>query len=1686
MSYENIANSNPYFDLFDKEDNYLRLLFNPKRALQSRELIELGSVHQNQIAQFADHVFEDGSKVMDAEIDVDFKKNYMNINSRDTDDNIVDPESFIGFTVEGRSSGARAKITNALNDDYLLYFDYHGGTFQQGEEINVEGSPLHDAIIEDSEDAIGKAIVADIQPGVVYVRNHFVYISESQETVVQKRGNDGHKLIGYVVNEEVVKAGDDPKLYDPANNTLNYNAPGADRYKMSIELTAIDIDDEQPDNFYKSVEVNNVAIIRHQNEPQYSQLGDVLARRRYEESGSYVVDSFPIRLRTNPNDEEEISIGLEQGLAYVYGYRNQTFSTAWINTPKARTYRKENNELIYSSFGPSIDAYIVSDNFKINFKPEVEFFSSFDGDGEKLGEGRLMGIGQPKFSGGPEWLVRLYFANMPDMYSIFSSVRSLKEKDGDGVANIRLDRDLGLPKLSNKKNSEYIFKLNNEAVRDVQLNETNYDFTRHYFDVTPNENNEYVLSSGNSNETFYTSSQNGIVYIEDEDTGKAVETYSATHGTDNTELVIEIEESPLPDSINVIVRMNKNEVNPRSKTLTETTDTVTTDSDGVADLDNTDVYKIKKIVRTSDDNDIDVDSVDLDTGQRDVYYDFGSVSSLDNNTKYDITYEYFSHSGTGDYFAANSYESYLYEDIPTYVSEDGSNEFQLRDCLDFRRSIDEFDNGFDSVDFGSNILVDYNYYLPRIDKVYIDKEGKFGVKEGVPGDDPDTPNGKANTMTLYELHIPAYTFDARKVKVNDKQVRGYTMEDIENIEERVNTLEYYSALNQLEQDSKDRGIYDNEGFEKTKNGILVDNFVGHNVSAVNHPEYRCSIDRGKQELRAPFSSSNIDLESKEDSTDLLTNNIREHEHIYTLDYDTEEFINQPFASEHMSVNPYNITTWSGTMSLQPNTDNWTDTERAPDVQVNLNGENNNWEELEDAFGTQWNDWQELWTGREESGSTTTTRTVEGRSGERLNVESETIRRRIGDRVIDTSIVPWMRSRDIDFLAHGMKPNTTLSAYFDDVDVTQYCAPIDGSVNDDLVTDDQGRVRGIFTIPNNPEHHFRVGTKTFKLQDHPENPETIAEAKYWAMGLRQTRQDTIVSMDVPEFSRETAFQTRTHVETTNNSNDGTQWVDPLAETFLVSEEEGIYLNNITLYFHSKPEEGESPLPITVRIVETDNGYPSQNVVPYSEVSLPVEDVNTSEDSSEGTTFEFSDPVYLEENTEYAIVVISNSNHYRLWVAEKGEEDIQTGDVINRQPYAGVFFKSQNSSTWNAKQNKDLKFKMDKCVFDDSSNGLLDLVNEDIGNVSYDFSTMMVNIDDMVHEKTNIDWQYNFRDYESNTFYDIELKTNVHFSSRRTLEDISGQEKPVIVRGTLSTSNTNLTPTIHRNRSSLVIVKNEVTDEGDYFDAGTYVTRSTRLENPSDDLRVIVDLKLPSGSDVDFYFRTGKYVPRFVYIDTDHIGGELAEVNDLNDYKNETVYVYWFYGTESSPNNKMLLGADGVINKKDTDTDASPEDERLFLKSISNTSDFKDPDSLTDIEEIYLVVGDDQMDDAIVEEWESGENYSTGDYVFYEGGLWRATSREDGDEPSLNGNAWDYIPSAKLRSEVKSNEIAEWHSMRVKQYPDESLDTDKEFFEYILEPDDLDDDFTSFAIKIHMKAGSYVDIPKVKNLRALAVY
>ena len=158
------------------------------------------------------------------------------------------------------------------------------------------------------------------------------------------------------------------------------------------------------------------------------------------------------------------------------------------------------------------------------------------------------------------------------------------------------------------------------------------------------------------------------------------------------------------------------------------------------------------------------------------------------------------------------------------------------------------------------------------------------------------------------------------------------MRDIGNLENRIESMEYYTQLSLLETQAQNLQIQDANGFDRFKNGIIVDNFSGHNIGDVGNTDYKASIDMAQGQLRPMFNEDAVKLIEADDdgtaitATDRTSGSYQKTGDCLTLPYTETALITQPFASKTVNVNPFDVFTWAGTIELTPPSDEWKETE----------------------------------------------------------------------------------------------------------------------------------------------------------------------------------------------------------------------------------------------------------------------------------------------------------------------------------------------------------------------------------------------------------------------------------------------------------------------------------------------------------------------------------------------------------------------------------------------------------------------------------------------------------------------------------------------------------------------------------------------------------------------------------------
>ena len=973
---------------------------------------------------------------------------------------------------------------------------------------------------------------------------------------------------------------------------------------------------------------------------------------------------------------------------------------------------------------------------------------------------------------------------------IDSAVTSSDETTGSPITRKRA-------KLQNPENNISLFKLPNITIKTLKttdnsgLTDTNFGVRRH-FTGTLSSNGDVTITAG-TNEVFSSQLEKDItatvMTTGSGGTGAIGDVLNTSGNNHEGDAIYNLGGSPTGKTlqldfganfaghkVKILATVSRSVANSKSKTLnSSSTVNITSQSfieNGILGLGKADVKTINNVymspafgtTATTSHTDV-TDRFSLDTGQRDNFYDIGRIKlkpgALKPTGELLVNFDFFSH-GSGDYFDVDSYSGVVdYEDIPSYTSDTSGKKFELRDTIDFRPRVDDastvpgntsgsdFERSYDGtgsashdiVKFDTDVTTDFEFYLNRIDKIFITREAKIKILKGASALNPLVPGDLDGHLHLATLDIPSYTLDTRDVIVTEQDNRRFTMRDIGNLEQRIQNVEYYTQLSLLEASAQSLQIQDSNGLDRFKNGFIVDNFTGHNIGDVGNNDYKISIDRGRGEGRPMFNEDIIEFEEVDDdgtaivAADRTAASYQKTGDLITLPYTEVTAIDQPLATKTENLQPFMIFNWIGSIELDPPLDEWKETNRAPELVVNMNGtfdnlaisrglDNTNITSI--PFGTEWNEWQDQWTGNPRTTSrrignqittTSTVDVVQTRGGIRTNIIPQTQRQSLGDRVLAVNFVPFIRSRDITFTAQGMRPNTRVFGFFDNIDASTYITPSGGSLGGNVVTDSNGAVTGTFSIPDptvdaNPR--WRTGTRVFRLTNSSTNADltssstaTSAEADYVARGLQETVGDVVVSTREARVVRTNVSDTSRTTRITGRSVRNVPNPDPLAQSFLIDDPEGIFVTSVDCFFATK----STTIPVKVQLRTMVNGYPSDELLPFAEKYLNPGSVNTSTDGTSATTFTFDSPVYLKEGTEYCLVLKSDSDDYTTYVARLGGTNLSSDRTVSKQPATGILFKSANNRTWNAEQLEDLKFKLKKASFTTNTTGTLTLANKD---------------------------------------------------------------------------------------------------------------------------------------------------------------------------------------------------------------------------------------------------------------------------------------------------------------------------------------------------------------------------------------
>ncbi len=492
------------------------------------------------------------------------------------------------------------------------------------------------------------------------------------------------------------------------------------------------------------------------------------------------------------------------------------------------------------------------------------------------------------------------------------------------------------------------------------------------------------------------------------------------------------------------------------------------------------------------------------SGQEKTFYDFGTLKkNPDSEPPSKKIIVYFSSgsydsSDTGDITTIESYKDFNYStEVPSIDGISNSDIIDIRPRVsdyavsEGTRSPLEFlgrtmngtgNSATNPIASNHNLILDYSYFQGRVDSIYLTESGEFQVKFGDPSDNPEKPVLVDNAIEISTITLPPYLYDVDQANLTFPENKRYRMKDIQNLEERIDSLEYYVGLSALENNTANMFVSDSDGLDRFKSGFFVDNFTSFN-SQDDSLNIKNSIDIKNKELRpkhyTTLVGSDYGTTNLSDSTndDTLYPNSRDSGRqctitgeVITLSYSSVGWLDQDKQTTTQNINQFpDGALRNGILKLTPASDNWVDTLQIKTRSFSDDGSYANTikkitdNEIDSQNGyipIVWNSWQNFWAGETSNHkfNKDVIRTVRRHSNSTMNDQKtnstinalKTIgsqfksnspnKYSIGDRIINRDLVGYMRKRNIMFSASGLKNGSTMYPFFDGQDVLTYCTP----------------------------------------------------------------------------------------------------------------------------------------------------------------------------------------------------------------------------------------------------------------------------------------------------------------------------------------------------------------------------------------------------------------------------------------------------------------------------------------------------------------------------------------------------------------------------------------------------------------------------------------------------------------------
>ena len=759
-AYTSTTFSSTYKDDFKDSNNFHKILFNSGKTLQARELTQSQTIIQKEIERMGDNLFKEGAMVRPGGVTVNNQLEFIKLS---TSSNVLTASAIpaiIGTEFTGATSGVKAQVIDALADSgagnpptlYVKYTDTSSGTagsspirMSNNENItNGSGVTLTtQTLTSNLNPATGKGTRASVADGDFYVEGHFVN-AQSQSKIISRYTTNPDKALGFRVTQDIVTTTDDNSLFDNQGAAPNTSAPGADRYRIKLDLCT------QDDSSFigangKFISVANIINGAVTSQPEagdeFNTINDVLAKRTKEESGNYIAKQFIAKF--DSDTPSSLTLNLSDGIAYIDGYRVQPNALP-LSVPRAQSTQLDSNQAVAANYGNFVfvqdSGYDGISGTATNrsakgipnlFSDSCTIFDGVARSGKAIGKCRVRAVekgGNTGIPGSTLGAYKYYLQNI-EMYS-GQSFRSAGSISPSANVYFNPQKENGQTVLKSPEQNTLLFPLPNG--RPQSLTDFNLTVQRRLTGTTDGAG--ALTFSTLTNETYVNTTDWVFASVDSAPFAPTVTGSGTTSAA--------ITGGPASKSIVALGYINKAvgaTATQRTKTLATVTKTLgPTTVNGVTsyNLAKPDLFDITSIKDTNSGGQDISSKFIVDNGQRDNHYDLARLILRPGQTQTNpvhVVFRHFTH-GSGQFFTAQSYPSAVnYADIPNYTTKNNKT-IELRSAIDFRPVVDS-DGKFGSAGFASIIneipkntdiiSADITSYLPRRDKIAVTSDNNL-------------------------------------------------------------------------------------------------------------------------------------------------------------------------------------------------------------------------------------------------------------------------------------------------------------------------------------------------------------------------------------------------------------------------------------------------------------------------------------------------------------------------------------------------------------------------------------------------------------------------------------------------------------------------------------------------------------------------------------------------------------------------------------------------------------------------------------------------------------------------------------------------------------------------------------------------------------------------------------------------